>query len=123
MLSRARVPAHSQVGFLTKALMSFNAVLTFYILNSQDRRFAAVDAEAKQALERAKGELSGSVGDALSFGKMFSGAFGSKFGASSAPQPPPAAPAAPTGGGFSRLPDEPTDSSEGAWPTGGGGGA
>ena len=103
MLSRARVPAHSQVGFLTKALMSFNAVLTFYILNSQDRRFAAVDAEAKQALERAKGELSGSVGDALSFGKMFSGAFGSKFGASSAPQPPPAAPAAPTGGGISRL--------------------
>ena len=53
--------------------MTFNAVLTFYILNSQDRRFAQVDAEAKDALRQASEEMRGSVSDALSFGKMFSG--------------------------------------------------
>lgn len=108
-----------QVGFLTKMLMSFNAILTFYILNSQDRRFAQVDAQAKAALEQASGELRGSVTDALSFGKMFSGAFGGKvFGGSSPPPPPP-----PSGGGFqpNSLPED-GDGGQ-SWPTGGGGGA
>ena len=41
------------MGFMSKALMAFNAVLTFYIMNSQDRRFAAVDAEAKAKLDQA----------------------------------------------------------------------
>lgn len=103
---------------MTKALMSFNAILTFYILNSQDRRFAQVDAQAKAALEQASAEMRGSFGEALSFGKMFSGAFGGKFGgSSSAPSPPPPAAA----GGFqpnNRLPEDDGQS----WPSGGDGG-
>ena len=31
--------------------MGFNALLTFYILNSQDRRFAQADSQAKAALQ------------------------------------------------------------------------
>ncbi|KAL3910824.1 MAG: hypothetical protein SGPRY_008915 [Prymnesium sp.] len=45
------------VGFITKALLLFNAGLSFYILNSQDRRFAATDAQAKQALDAVGAEL------------------------------------------------------------------
>ena len=69
---------------MTKALMGFNALLTFYILNSQDRRFAAADAEAAAALQEAQEQMGGSLKDAMSFGKMFSGAFGSKFGGGNA---------------------------------------
>lgn len=128
--AHAALCAHAcvQVGFLTKGLMSFNAILTFYILNSQDRRFAAVDEQAKQALQQAQAELGGSMSEAVNFGKMFSGAFGGSklFGAGGAAAAPPQAPVAPTppqqGGGFSSMPDPDADSG-GAWPTGGGGGA
>ena len=109
------------VGFMSKALMAFNAVLTFYIMNSQDRRFAAVDAEAKAKLDQATQEMRGSVTEALSFGKMFSGAFGGRFGGSSgsrsAVQPQSAA--APSGGGFSQS-NQPADGEPPAWPSGGG---
>lgn len=110
------------IGFLSKAFMAFNAVLTFYIINSQDRRFAQVDAEAKAALAQATEEMKGSVGDALSFGKMFSGAMGGRFGGGrsrSAVQPTSAA-APPPGGGFS-MSQEPDDGQP-AWPSGGGSG-
>ena len=104
--------------------MSFNAILTFYILNSQDRRFSQVDAEAAAALQQASQEMRGSVTEALSFGKMFSGAFGGSkaFGGSSSP--PPAPPPTSSGGGFqpNSMPDQPDDGGQ-AWPTGGGGGA
>ena len=97
--------------------MTFNALLTFYILNSQDRRFAQVDAEAKAALEQASAEMRGSMSDALSFTKMFSGAFGGgkSFGSSSPP------PAPPTGGFQNNLPEVDADGGQ-SWPGGDGGG-
>jgi len=82
--------ACSKVGFMTKALVGFNALLTFYILNSQDRRFAQVDADAKQSLSQASDELRSKASEALGFTKMFSGAFG-LGGGSPAPAGRPAA--------------------------------
>ena len=75
----------------------------------------------KAALAQASSEMQGSLTDALSFGKMFSGAFGSKasFGSSS---PPPAPPPQQAGGGFGAPPQEPAGGEQSAWPTGGGGG-
>lgn len=110
------------VGFMSKALMAFNAVLTFYIMNSQDRRFAAVDAEAKAKLDQATQEMRGSVSEALSFGKMFSGAFGGRFGGSSSSRSavqPQSAAAPPSDGGFSQS-QGPADGEPPAWPSGGG---
>ena len=117
---------------MTKALVAFNAVLTFYILNSQDRRFAQVDGQAKAALAQASEEMRGSVSDALSFGKMFTGAFGGKFGGGGGggggggrQQPAAgggAGGAAGPGGGFDSLPDAPEGDGQSAWPSGGGGG-
>ena len=102
--------------------MTFNAALTFYILNSQDRRFAQVDAQAKAALQQVSQEMRGSVHDALSFGKMFSGAFGGgKRGSGSPTAPPPVADAS-GGGGFSSQTETPESSGQSAWPSGGGGG-
>ena len=64
---------------MTKVISAFNAILTFYILNSQDRRFAQVDENAKAALSQASDELRGKAGEALGITKMFGSAFG--FGA------------------------------------------
>ena len=110
---------------MTKVLMLFNAVLTFYILNSQDRRFAQVDADAKVALQQASDEMRGSVTEALSFGRMFSGAFGGKFGGGggggrAAPSAPPS-----SGGGFTdNMPPASSQdpNASPAWPSGSGGG-
>ena len=97
--------------------MAFNAVLTFYILNSQDRRFAQADQEAKAALQEAQDQMGGSLKDAMNFGKMFSGAFGSKFGGG-APSPHPARPSQ-AASGSSRSGDGFGDFAAG--PQGGGG--
>jgi hypothetical protein len=104
--------------------MAFNAVLTFYILNSQDRRFAQADQEAKAALQEAQDQMGGSLKDAMNFGKMFSGAFGSKFGGG-APSPPPARPSR-SGDGFGDFAAGPQGGGgePPSWPgsSGGGGG-
>lgn len=108
--------------------MAFNAILTFYILNSQDRRFAQADAEAKAALREAQDQMGGSLKDAMNFGKMFSGAFGSKFGGG-APSPP-ARPAQGAGGGgsdgfgdFAAGPQGPSGGEPPSWPGSSGGGS
>jgi len=114
------------VGFITKVLMTFNAILTFYILNSQDRRFAQVDAEAKAALQQAAEEMRGQASDALSFTKMFSG-FGG-FGGGGGSRSRTSAPVGGAGGApgpavsFDSRPDEPASSGQTGWPSGGGGG-
>ena len=108
-----------QIGMMTKGLMAFNAVLTFYILNSQDRRFAQVDADAKASLSEATEELRNSAAEALSVGKMFSGAFGGFGGGGSKRRAAPEPSAASSfGGGFS----EPAPVADGAptWPGSGG---
>jgi len=119
--------ACKHVGAMTKALMAFNAGLTFYILNSQDRRFAKVDSQAQDALAEAAEEMRGSVGEALSFGKMmgsFGGfAKGKSKGRGSAPL---ASDSASGGGGFSGFDSSPfPDSSapsdpQSSWPSGSG---
>ena len=111
--------------------MAFNAVLTFYILNSQDRRFAQADSEAKAALQEAQDQMGGSLKDAMNFGKMFSGAFGSKFGGGGgAPSPPPARPSQGSAGGgsdgfgdFAAGPNGPSGGEPPAWPGSSGGGS
>jgi hypothetical protein len=104
---------------MTKALMGFNALLTFYILNTKKGRFAQVDADAASALAQATDEIKGSAADALSFGRMFSSAFGGIGGKRSggSAQGPAAA-----GGGFDGSPfagSSPPEPS--TWPTGGSG--
>jgi len=116
----------TKIGFMTKAFVGFNALLTFYILNSQDRRFAQVDADAKAALSQASDELRGKAGELKGFTRML-GAFG--LSGSTAPTRRPSTGAAPsdsTGfGGFdtpptSAYPDK--GAQQPAWPGSGGGG-
>ena len=102
------------VGFVTKAMLIFNAGLNMYILNSQDRRFAQSDAQAMQALSDVSAELRESATGALSFGKYLG--ISKMFGSSE----PAAAPA----GGFDPVPpavggfDPPVDPQP-SWPGGG----
>ena len=114
-----------QVGFITKAGITFNALLTFYILNSQDRRFAQVDADAKAALSQASDAMRGKAGEALGFTKMFGNAFG--FGGSAPPAPTKRASSPPSDnfGGFDSSATSPDSSSQQpAWPgSGNSGGA
>ena len=114
----------SRVGMMTKMLMAFNALLTFYILNSRAARFAQVDADAAAALSQATDELKGSAAEALSFGKMFSSAFGG-FGKGRSGTVPARAPAGGSGvaagsfGGFDSTPFPASDSSVSpSWPSG-----
>ena len=103
------------IGMVTKALLVFNAGLNFYILNSQDRRFAAVDAQAKQALDAVGAELRQSASGALSMGKYLG--LGKMFGGEPAP-----APAAPGGGfddGSSAGSFQPPEPAAPTWPGGG----
>jgi len=104
------------VGFVTKAMVLFNAGLNFYILNSQDRRFAQSDAQAKQALNDVGAELRESATGALSFGKALG--IGKMFGSASSGDGD-AAPVrsfddAPSSG-FDAAPPQPTQPT---WPGG-----
>jgi hypothetical protein len=135
----------AQVGMMTKMLMLFNAGLSFYILNQQDRRFAQVDAQAAAAMQQASEEMRGSVSEALSFTKMFSGALGGRFGGRGRPsarEQQPSSFSAPDngdrgggntptaggfessapqqGGGFQSRQPEGDDGEQGAWPWSGG---
>lgn len=111
----------SQVGIVTKVLVAFNALLTFYILNSQDRRFAQADAEAKAVLQQASDEMRGQVGDALSFTKLVTDAFGggSKFVGRRGSGPPSNGSGSLAGrdSAFDKLSEEPEGSVRAAWPS------
>ncbi len=120
------------VGFLTKVATLFNAGLTFYILNSQDRRFAASDAEAKAALQSVAEEVRGSAKEALGVGRMFGSftGFGKGAAASAPDEPAQSAPAGQqmggmsAGGGFVDSSYGSDDADQGSgWPSSGGGGA
>ncbi len=100
---------------MTKALIGFNAILTFYILNSQARRFAHVDADAKAALSQASDELRGKAGEALGFTRMFSNAFGLGGGAAQ-PSRPAEPPSADSFGGFESNPIPDGNIQQPTWP-------
>jgi|LauGreDrversion4_1035100.scaffolds.fasta_scaffold29420_1 hypothetical protein len=105
-----------QVGFMTKALIGFNALLTFYILNSQSRRFANVDADAKAALSQASADLRSKAGEALGFTRMFGTAFGLS-GAPAQPARPAAPPSTDSFGGFDSSTPVPDGSAQQpTWP-------
>ena len=110
---------------MTKALMGFNALLTFYILNTKKGRFAQVDADAANALAQATDEIKGSAADALSFGRMFGSAFGGFGGKRSGGNAKSSSSPAAGGGNFggfdgSPFADSATEEPP-TWPSGGGG--
>jgi hypothetical protein len=108
--------ACAKVGFMTKALIGFNALLTFYILNSQSRRFANVDADAKAALSQASADLRSKAGEALGFTRMFGTAFGLS-GAPAQPARPAAPPSTDSFGGFDSSTPVPDGSAQQpTWP-------
>ena len=109
-------PPSPQIGFVTKVLTIFVAVLDVVYSEAASKRFEAQDREVSAALADAASQFKSGASEALSFANMFGVGRILGMGKSSSPPPPPAAPPSAAAQGFPGAADGGFGGSGGASP-------